>query len=148
MEPDAECLARRRRWLAAALKGAYDLGWVPESVVANLRHIHVKDGAVVLTLITGTRLIDGQDRIDLVGRVDDVSVDEIVEAVRRRGWDAVEIEGSAGFRHAVAWRLASLDPPVTVVGSPLTETEMMGAERLRRGRVPCSAPVTDTLGMR
>jgi hypothetical protein len=42
-----------------------------------------------------------------------------VEAVRRRGWDAVEVEGDPDFRRAVAQGLAALDPPVAIADSPL-----------------------------
>ena len=62
-EPALRGGARRRRWLAAAMREAYDMGWVPEAVVANLRHVRVEGDSVVLTLVSGTRLVDRQDRI-------------------------------------------------------------------------------------
>lgn len=115
--------ARRRRWLAAAMREAYDRGWVPEEAVANLRHVRVEGDSVVLTLMSGTRLVDRQDRIEIEGRVDDVSVSEIVEAVRRHGWPAVTVEGDMEFRVAAAKALLALEPPVRVKGSVLSEFE-------------------------
>lgn len=118
--------ARRRRWLAATMASAYDLAWVTESQIANITRIDVdtERGAIILLLASGTRLVDRMDRIDIVGTVDEISVDEITEAVRRRGWDAVEITGGEEFRIAAARRLCALDPPVHVVNSPLTEFEI------------------------
>ena len=110
--------ARRSRWLAAALRGAYGLGWVPEALVANLVCIDVdeKHQAVILLLRSGTRIVDRQDRIDVVGTADDVAIGELVEAVRRRGWSSVQVHGSLEFRKAAARRLRALVPSVSVVG--------------------------------
>ncbi|WP_408886209.1 LPD7 domain-containing protein [Lichenicoccus roseus] len=107
---------------------------MPEGIARNLRavDIDIARGAVILTLTSGTRIVDRQDRIDVVGVVDDVAVSELVEAVRRRGWDAVEVTGDAHFRRAVAWGLALLDPPVAVASSPLLEADQVEIERLRR----------------
>ena len=116
---DAEARAgRRARWLAAAFRDAYDLSWVPESLVANLVGVHVdrEHQAVMLVLRSGTRIVDRLDRVDIVGTADDVAVGELVEAVRRRGWMSVEVHGSPGFRKAVAARLRALEPPVKVAG--------------------------------
>ena len=125
-------LTRRRRWLAATLRDAYDLTWVPESVTARIHAIDVDPthGAVIITLLSGTRLVDRQDRIDVVGIADDVAIDELVAAVRRRGWDAVELRGDHAFRRAAAIRLQLLDPPITVADSPLTEADQAEIERL------------------
>ena len=125
LETEDERRARRRRWIAAAMRQAYDVGWVPESVARNLRRVDVDEarGAVILTLFSGTRLVDRRDRIDVVGVIDDVTVDELVEAVRRRGWDAVEVKGAHGFRHAVALRMALLEPPVAVADVELSEID-------------------------
>ena len=94
--------------------------------------------AVILTLRSGTRLIDRLDRIDVVSNADDVAVDEMTEAVRRRGWDAVEVYGDLAFRRATALRLQLLEPPVAVADSPLTEVDDAETERLRRARAPDS----------
>ena len=130
-------LARRRRWLAAALRDAYDLAWVPESVTARIHAIDVDPahGAVIITLVSGTRLVDRQDRIDVMGIADDVAIDELVAAVRRRRWDAVELYGDPAFRRAAAIRLQLLDPPIAVVDSPLTEADQLEIERETRDRV-------------
>ena len=142
--PEAEDarLARRRRWLAAALRDAYDLTWVPESVTARIHAIDVDPahGAVIITLLSGTRLVDRQDRIDVIGIADDVAIDELVAAVRRRGWDAVELHGDPAFRRAAAIRLQRLDPPITVVDSPLTEADRLEIERDTRSRVQDHEP--------
>jgi len=98
-----------------------------------------------LTLTTGTMLIDRLHRIDVLGAVDDVAVTELVEAVRRRGWSAVSVEGSPAFRRAVAWSMASADPPVEVADSPLTweDLALIDHEKARRGATvaePTSLP--------
>ena len=126
---------RRRRRLAATMREAYgDLGWVPESVVVRLQDVRVEADAVVLTLVTGSRIVDRRDRVEIVGRVDDVSVAEIVEAVRRHGWPSVTVEGDMGFRVAATKALLALDPPVRVEGSVLSEFEEAEIEDARAGR--------------
>lgn len=116
---------RRSRWIAATMRGAYDMSWVPESIAANVKHVYVNraHGAVVLTLWSGTRLVDRHDRIYVVGEVDDVAVEELVEAVRRRSWDAVELHGDEPFRRAAARALAMIEPPIAVAGNPLDQGE-------------------------
>ena len=140
-------LIRRQRWLAAAVAKAYDLSWVPETVVVNLVRVDVdtERGAVILMLRSGTRLVDRQDRIDVVGIVDDITVDEIVEIVRRRGWDAVEVEGALDFRLAVASRLAVLEPPVALADSPLSDDE--APEIPAKGATPRLSPPAQRGGL-
>jgi hypothetical protein len=117
--------ARRKRWIAKILAQTYDLSWVPEEWVSNIKHIEVDPrGAVVMTLWSGSKLVDRLDRIDVVGTVDDVAVDELVVAIQRRKWDAVEVHGSPAFRRAIAGHLAVLDPPVAVVDNPLSDDEL------------------------
>ena len=117
---------RRRRWIAATMRDAYDMAWVPESVAANIRDVFINEhhAAVVLTLWSGTRLVDRHDRIYVVGEVDDIAVAELVEAVRRRGWDAVELHGEDAFRRAAARALALVEPPIAVAGNPLDPVEL------------------------
>ncbi len=55
-----------------------------------------------------------QDRIDVIGEVDHLAIEEIVEAVKRREWDTVAVDGDPGFRRAVAWAMAAADPPIEV----------------------------------
>jgi hypothetical protein len=132
---------RRRRWVAATMRGAYDMSWVPESIAANVKHVYVNHAhaAVVLTLWSGTRLVDRHDRIYVVGEVDDVAVEELVEAVRRRGWDAVELHGDETFRRAAARALALVEPSIAVAGNPLDPVELDELADLvarRRPRAP------------
>ena len=125
-QEDAQArLARRTRWLAAAMRSAYGLEWVPERLVANLDFVHVdrERRAVILVLRSGTRLVDSLDRIDVVGTADDIAVAELVEAVRRRGWGRVRLHGPPEFRHAAALRLQALEPPIAVADNPLTEVD-------------------------
>ncbi len=51
---------RRRRWIAAMLPEAYDTGWLSEEVAENIVAIgrDAERGLVVLTLVTGTRIVD------------------------------------------------------------------------------------------
>ena len=144
--------ARRARWLAAVLRGAYDMDWVPLSVVANLSAVEVdrERGAVILTLHSGTRLIDRGDRIDVVGVVDDITVDELVAVVVRRGWMAVEVHGDPQFRRAMSICLQHLEPPVTVSNSPLTADEQMKLQLMRDAREDASpqGPVQETAAPR
>lgn len=131
---DVAAEARRRAWFKTGiLRRAYDIGWLPESVAENLARVDYDErrGYVTLTLKTGTRIIDDGERIALVGRTDDVSIDELVAAVERRGWDAVEVDGTHEFRRAVALRLARLEPPVTVADDPRTEVERAEIVRSR-----------------
>jgi hypothetical protein len=123
------------------MRGAYDMSWVPESIAANVKHVYVNHAhaAVVLTLWSGTRLVDRHDRIYVVGEVDDVAVEELVEAVRRRGWDAVELHGDETFRRAAARALALVEPSIAVAGNPLDPVELDELADLvarRRPRAP------------
>ena len=127
---------RRRRRLAATMREAYDLGWVPESVLVRLRDVRVEADAVVLTLVTGSRIVDRRDRVEIVGRVDDVAISEIVEAVRRHGWPSVTVEGDMDFRVAAAKALLALEPPVRVEGSVLSEFEEAEIEDGRATSAP------------
>ncbi len=117
---------RRAAWIAVQLRQAYDTGWLPPSVADRIVRVKVDEQAkaVVITLLSGTVLVDRRDRIDVVGRTDDMAVEELAEAVLRRGWDAVLVEGEPEFRVAVARRLAALRPPVRVVDNPLSEYEI------------------------
>ena len=139
--------SRRARWLAAAFRNAYDLGWVPEAMVANIASVHVdlEHQAVILVLKSGTRIIDRLDRIDVVGTADDVAVSELVEAVRRRGWTSVKVYGGPEFRRAAAMLLQGLEPPIAVADSPLGEADLAQIEALRRLRPPLSSVVRSPL---
>jgi nucleoside-diphosphate-sugar epimerase len=111
-ETAREAGERRARWLAAARNG-YDKSWLPESVVANLDHVHVDDRhqAVIVVLWSDTRIVDQLDRVDIVGTADDVSVGELAEAVLRRGWTKVDVHGPAALHRAVSQVLQTFTPP-------------------------------------
>ena len=133
-------VGRRTRWLAVAFRNAYDLGWVPEAMGANIASVHVdlKHQAVILVLKSGTRIIDHLDRID-------VAVSELVEAVRRRGWTLVRVHGGPEFRRAAAMLLQGLEPPIAVADSPLGEADLARIEALRHLRPPLSLAVRSPL---
>jgi hypothetical protein len=115
----------RSAFRASLIRKAYHLNWLPESVVQNIKFVKVEPDrpCVTLTLTTGTRIIDTGDRISLVGEVDDVSVDELVACVTRRGWKSVELTGDDEFRREATRRLMRLAPPVEVKDNPLDPLE-------------------------
>lgn len=129
--------ARRQRWVAANMERAYDMAWVPERLVANLGRVDVDadHGAIILVLLSGTRIVDRQDRIDVIGTSDDVAVEELVEAIRRRGWSNVEVEGDMDFCVAAAKAFYAMNPRVNVLHSPLSQFER--AEIDDDARVSC-----------
>jgi hypothetical protein len=83
---------------------------------------------LVLTLITGTKILDTGDRILLQGHADDVSVSEMAACVERRGWGSVVIEGTPEFRSEMARELIARG--IEVVDCPLPWDEQ---EHLRKG---------------
>ncbi len=129
--PSADRAVRRRRWLARCLRQAYDLDWVPETIAARIRAVdwHTESQALILTLDTGTRLIDRHDRIDVVGDADDVAIAELVACVRRRGWELVEVFGPPGFRAAAARAL--LEAGIEVENAPAVQPETDGQDASR-----------------
>lgn len=118
------------------------MGWVPEDVVANLRHVGVDHalGAVVLVLVSGIRIVDRPGRIEIAGLIDAAGVAEVVEAVRRRGWANVTVEGNVHFRVAAAKALLALEPPVRVDRSPLSGYEEAEIEDARLARAAHASP--------
>lgn len=119
-----------------ALRGAYGTGWLPPSVAARIVRVepHEEGRAVIITLQGGTRIVDRAERIDIVGRTDDVAIHEMVAAIVRRGWDAVELHGSDDFRRAMALRLALLEPPVPVAGFVFSEADQTVLEQVHEAR--------------
>ena len=89
---------------------------MPEALVARIARVewHAATRTVILTLDTGTRLLDRGDRIDVIGRADDLAIAELVASAQRKGWTAVRITGSAAFRRAAAQ--AFRDAGIAVVG--------------------------------
>ena len=124
--PSADRAARRRRWLARCLRRHYDLDSVPETIAARIRAVdcHTESQALILTLDTGTRLIDRGDRIDVVGTADDVAIAELVACVVRRGWAAVTVHGDAAFRAAATRAL--LEAGIAVANAPVAQPEAEG----------------------
>jgi hypothetical protein len=132
---------RRAVWIAVQLRNAYDTGWLPPSVADRIVKVQIDADAraVILTLITGTLLVDRLDRIEIVGRADDIAIAEITEAVHRRGWDTVTVEGDLNFRVSAAKSLYALEPPVNVLQSPLSEFELAEIDDARPSH-PTSSP--------
>ena len=145
--------ARRAAWRAGLLRQAYDTGWLPPSVVRNIRWIDIdrRAGTVTLTLVTGAKLIDTGDRVELHGRTDDVGVREILAAADRRGWGAIEVTGSDEFRRQVAVAASLRIPPIVVTNVELSPADQAAVDRIlaHRGRggtasPPQVAPPVDT----
>ncbi len=122
-DSSADREARRRRWIAQCLRRAYDLDWVPDSVAARIIAVEWRADveALVITLDTGTRLVDRSERIDVVGRVDDVAIAELVACVQRRGWAAVIVEGSDRFKAAATAALEAVGIEVQREVTKLTD---------------------------
>ena len=148
-EPVDRREARRRAWIAAALRGAYGTGWLPSSIAARIVRVEPRehDRAVVITLRGGACIVDRAERIDIVGRTDDVAIHELVAAIVRRGWDAVEVHGSEEFRQAMALRLALLKPPVPVAGFAFSEADQAVIEAMRRSRPNTSVDLLRESGL-
>ena len=85
-----------RRFRVMLLRRAYPLAdHLPPRAVLNLRRVDVDPQGryVMLTLHTGTQLLDTGDRITVRGEADDVAVEELVSCCERRGWARVEVHG-------------------------------------------------------
>jgi hypothetical protein len=115
----------RRSFKAMLLRRAYGPGWLPSSAVQNIARVNfdTNAGVVRLTLHTGTIIYDSADCIVLQGKVDDISVDELVACIARRGWKSVELTGDNDFRREATRRLMRLVPPVEVQDNPLDPLE-------------------------
>lgn len=133
---------RKRIWILMAIRRRYDTGWLPIAVVQHITGYQYDRQAeeVVLTLDNGARIRDGMSRIRLEGQIDEVSVGEMVAAVQRRGWGAVNLTGSLEFQRAAALRLAMLEPPVSVVGSQLNCDDIKQIEEIA-GRACLTVPI-------
>lgn len=116
---------RHRRFRVMLLRRAYGLAdWLPPEAVLNLRRIDEDPMGrfVCLTLNSGTQLLDAGDRITVRGVADEVTVEELVACVLRRGWQSVKVDGEPEFREAVAREL--LRAGVEVVDCPLSQDEV------------------------
>ena len=89
---------------------------MPEALVARIARVdwHAPTRTVILTLDTGTCRLDRGNRIDVIGRADDVANAELVACAQLKGWTAVRITGSEAFRRAAAQ--AFRDASIAVVG--------------------------------
>ena len=127
------------------LRQAYDTGWLPPAVVADIRWIDIdrSAGVVTLTLVTGSRLVDTGDRVELHGRADEIAVRELVAAVELRGWDAVKVAGSDQFRREVAIRCALRQPPIIVTNVALSPADQAAVDRelAQRQLTGAAAPI-------
>ena len=124
---------RRAAFLAVLLKRAYSLSeWLPPETLLHVRRVdvHPQTGTVLITLNSGTRILDRGDRITVRGTADDVAIKELVACVGRRGWTAVEVTGNEEFRTEASRAL--LLRGIDVVDCPLSEAERAAL----RGRGP------------
>lgn len=124
-------------WILQAIRCRYDTGWLPHAVVANIVDYRYDRQAeeVVLTLQTGAVIRDGMTRISLEGIIDEISVDELVAAVKRRGWISVNLTGTIKFQRAAALCLALLDPPITIAQSQLSTDDWAEIDAALRVRL-------------
>lgn len=115
---------RQLRFRALLLRRAYVLAdHLPLTAVLNLRRIDVALSGryVLLTLRSGTQLLDTGDRVTVRGAADDIAIEELVACAARRGWQAVEVSGSPEFRVQAARAL--LVRGIDVVDCPLSPGE-------------------------
>ncbi len=115
---------RRLRFLALVVKRTYKLvDYLPVEAVLALRRVDVEEDGkyVMLTLWSGTQILDTGDKITVKGPADDVAVAELVACVARRGWQAVEVDGDPEFRVAAAREL--LRQGIKVLDCPLSDEE-------------------------
>lgn len=138
--PAAHLAHRRAEFRAMVLRHAYGLNeWLPPEVVMNVRRVDVDGptGRVLITLWSGTQLLDTGDRITVRGEADEIAISELVGCVMRRGWKVVEVTGDDEFRKAASREL--LRRGIDVMDCPLALGEQ---ERLRQefhaGEVPAS----------
>ncbi len=123
-EDERSVRERRRRFRALLLRRAYSLSdHLPVEAVANLRRVDVDpDGKfVLLTLNSGTRLLDTGDRVTVRGVSDDIAITEVVACCARRGWQCVEVSGDEAFRLAASREL--LRQGIEVLDCPLSLEE-------------------------
>lgn len=128
---DAERAERQRRFRLLLLRRAYPLAhWLPPEAVLHLARVDLdpEGTRLLLTLSSGTKIMDTGDRIVLQGRPDDVAVEEMAACVERRKWPLVEVSGDERFRMEMSREL--LLRGIEVVDCPLPADEQ--AELRRR----------------
>lgn len=105
---DAERAERQRRFRLLLLRHAYPLSvWLPPEAVLHLARVDYDPASarLVLTLTSGTKILDTGDRILVHGHADDIAVSEMAACVERRGWSSVVVEGADEFRREMAREL-------------------------------------------
>ena len=115
---------RRLRFLALLVRREYKLSdYLPVEAVLALRRVDAdrRGKYILLTLWSGTQILDTGDKITVKGPADDVTVAELAACVARRGWQAVEVDGDPEFRVAAAREL--LRAGVEVLDCPLSDEE-------------------------
>lgn len=128
---DLERAERQRRFRLLLLRRAYPLAhWLPPEAVLHLARVDLdpEGTRLLLTLVTGTKIMDTGDRIVLQGRPDDVAVEEMAACVERRRWPLVEVSGDEQFRTEMSRQLMLRG--VEVVDCPLPAAEQ--AELMRQ----------------
>ena len=119
--------ARRKRkaaFLAVLLRRAYSLSaWLSPETLLHLQRVDIdaRTGTVLITLTTGTRILDTGDKVTIRGPIEDLAIKEMVACAARRVWQSVEVTGSHEFR--VAASRALLADGIDVVDSPLSPGE-------------------------
>ncbi|NYZ15025.1 MobA/MobL family protein [Azospirillum sp. RWY-5-1] len=105
---------RRRRVLAGLIRQHYDTVWMPESVAANVRSVHLdpEQHRAIITLYDGSQFVDYGDQITFHGPITRTAAAEIAAAAARHGWTSVVLTGSREFKDAVALECALLVPPI------------------------------------
>lgn len=142
---DDQCRERQARFRVMVLRKAYCLAdYLPLDAVLNLSRVDVDPQGrfVMLTLRSGTQLLDTGDRITVRGEVDDVAVSELVACVERRGWGPVVLTGDDEFRAAASREL--LRRCIEVVDCPLCEDEQEALRQKANGDRAARPPTLDT----
>ncbi|PPQ34071.1 LPD7 domain-containing protein [Rhodopila globiformis] len=110
--------------MARQVRHAADLAWVPESVGIHIVKVEWRaaDAALVLTLRTGTQIIDRRDEVVALGEPDSNAIALMVACAQRHGWLSAAVHGSEAFRVAAARAL--LAAGIKIVDPPLPAEEV------------------------
>jgi Large polyvalent protein-associated domain 7 len=118
-DPALPAEAERQRWMACQVRHGADLAWVPESVGSHILKVEWRgaDEALVLTLCSGTQIIDRHDEVVALGEPDSTAIALMVACAQRHGWPSAAAHGSEEFRVAAARALLAAgirvaDPPL------------------------------------
>lgn len=132
VEPDVARRERRMRFHLLLIRRAYPLAqWLPPLAVANLSRVDYdpESARLMLTLWSGTRILDAGDRLTVRGVVNDVALHELAECVERREWERVEVTGDRDFRMQMSRELIMRG--IEVVDCPLAAWEIQEIQRSR-----------------